>query len=446
MYTLRSTAPKRTVFLTAIILLLLRPAYGQDSLGNTPLTLTTAFNLALQNSIQLQIRHTAIDLAKQQTEIQKLGRLPDLTASADYGYLSSSQDWTPSFSHHFVSVLPHHLTSFTVDATEAIFAGNRVNNSIRKSSLEEQVAVLSLNKDETDIKFLVAAGYLDIFRLLDEQKVYINNTRLARERLRNILNLRAQGLVTQNDVLRTELTISDYELTTRNIGRSVIQLDNQLNIVLGLPDSTRLIPDTTLTRIELPVGAVETLLDQADHENHDIKISGKQKEIAETNIKLLKGERLPTLGVFANNNFQRPYLSSTPAVDIYYNYYTFGLGLSYDISSIYKSPKKIKAGYIGLDITRKQDSLTRQNVEVGVRNALVKYNQSLDELETYRRDLRSAEENYRVVERRYFNQLALLTDLIDATNTKIEAELKVTNAEINRVYSYYQLQKTIGTL
>jgi outer membrane protein len=428
------------------MLLLLRPAYGQDSLGNTPLTLPAAFTLALQNSIQLQIRHTAIDLAKQQTEIQKLGRLPELTASVDYGYLSSSQDWTPNFSHHFVSPLPHHLTSFTVDASEAIFAGNRVNNSILKASLEEQVATLSLSKDETDIKFLVAAGYLDIYRLMDEQKVYINNTRLARERLKNILNLRQQGLVTQNDVLRTELTISEYELTTRNIGRSVIQLDNQLNIVLGLPDSARLIPDTTLTLVELPVGAVESLLDQAHHENHDIKISGKQKEIAETNIKLLKGERLPTLGVFANNNFQRPYLSSTPAVDIYYNYWTAGVGLSYDISSIYRSPKKIKAGYIGLDITSKQDSLIRQNVEVGVRNALVKFNQSLDELETYRRDLRSAEENYRVVERRYYNQLALLTDLIDATNTKIEAELKVTNAEINRVYSYYQLQKTIGTL
>lgn len=426
--------------------LLLRPAQGQDSLGNTPLTLPAAFSLALRNSVQLQIRHTAVDLARQQTEIEKAARLPDLSADLDYGYLSSSQNWTPGFSHHTTTVLPHHLTLFTVDATEAIFAGNRINNSIRKANLQEQVAVLSLDKDETDIKFLVAAGYLDIFRLLDEQKVYINNTRLARERLKNILNLRKQGLVTQNDVLRTELTISDYELTTRDIGRSVIQLDNQLNIVLGLPDTTRLIPDSTLTREEQPVGTVESLIDQAYQDNHDIKISGKQKQIAETNIKLLKGERLPELGVFANNNFQRPYLSSTPAVDIYYNVWTAGVGLSYNISSIYKSPRKIKAGYIGLELTSKQDSLTRQNVEVGVRNAFVKYNQSLDQLQTYRRDLHSAEENYRVVENRYYNQLALLTDLIDATNTKIEAELKVTNAEINRVYSYYELQKTIGTL
>ncbi len=438
--------PKHFLSLISIFLSFISVARGQDSLGNTPLTMSAAFQLALQNSVQLQTRHVAIDLARQQTAVEKLDRLPELSTNLNYGYLSNSNNYTPNFDHHSVTHLPHHLTQFTVDASETIFSGGRINNTIKKAGLEEQIAYLNLEKDQVDIKFLVAAGYLDIFRLLNQRKVFINNTNLARQRLKNILELRRQGIVTQNDVLRTELTISDYELNTRNIARSIVELNNQLNVVLGLSDKARIIPDTTLITSETPVASVEDLLNQADHENHEINISLREKQIAETNLRIIKSQRSPTLSLFASNNFSRPYLTSIPAADIYYNYWVAGASLHYNIGSLYQSPRKIKSGSIYVELTGKRDSLVRQNVEVGVRNNFVLYNQSVDQLQTARHDLHSAEENYRIVEQRYFNKLALLTDLIDATNIKIEAELKVTNAEIERIYSYCRLQKAIGIL
>src|SRR5579871_6723806 len=90
--------------LGAILLLLffIPFANGQDSLGNTPLTMKAAFQLALQNSVQLQIRHVAIDLAKQQTSIEKLDRLPELSTDVNYGYLSNSNIYTPTFNQHEV--------------------------------------------------------------------------------------------------------------------------------------------------------------------------------------------------------------------------------------------------------------------------------------------------------------------------------------------------------
>lgn len=418
----------------------------QDSLRNNPLTIAEVCRLALENSTQLKISRTHALLAKQETDIQRLGRLPELSTSLDYGYLSNADVWNSHFSDHEVAGLPHPLTLFSVSATETIFAGGRVNNAIQLAALEEQIALLQQEKNETDIKFLVIASYLDIYRLLNERNVYINNANLARQRLKNILSLRRQGMVTRNDQLRTELTISDYELTTRKIANGVVELNNHLNMVLGLPDSSRLMPDTTLLERGPAIKTLNEFLDDAWRENHELKITGREMEVAERKLRLVKGERLPTLGLFAQSDLQRPFLNSLPAIDVYYNVWRAGAGISYDISSIYRSPRKIRAGLTGLDLARQQDSLERENLSVDVRNGFIKYNESVDELNTYRRDLRSAEENYRQVEKRYFNQLALLTDLIDATNTKTEAEIKVVNSEIGTIYTYYELMRIIGTL
>ena len=420
--------------------------YAQDSLRNTPLTLSAAYQLALNNSIQLKIARTNTRLSKQQTEIGKLARLPSLSTSFAYGYLSNADVWNSHLSHHQSAGLPHPLTLFSVEASETLFAGGQISNAIRRSTLEEQIAFLQQEKDETDIKFLVTAAYLDIYRLLNQRNVYINNTKLAKQRLKNILSLRSQGMVTANDQLRTELTISDYELTTRKIANGIVELNNQLNVILGLPDSARLMPDTGLLQQPVPAKMLEDLLNDAYHENHELKIAARENEIAETDIRILKGQRLPEVELLAQSNLQRPFLNALPAIDVYYNIWRAGGGIRYNISSIYQSPRKIKAGMIGLELSRERDSLEKQNVEVAVKNAFIKYKESQDELLTYSGDLRSAEENYRTVEKRYFNQLALLTDLIDATNTKTEAEIKVTNAGINTIYNYYQLLKTIGTL
>ncbi len=419
---------------------------AQDSPGNRSLNMEEVFQLALNNSVQLKVQQQYTELARQQTEINKLARLPGISTDLGYGYISNIDVWDPSFSEHQKGGVPHPLTQLSVSVAEVIFKGNEINHTIRKSTLEEQIAFLKLEKNTTDIKFLVAAVYLDIYRLLNQRKVYINNTRLAEHRLANILTLRKQGMVTSNDVLRTELTISGFQLNTRKITNSIAELNNQLNMVLGLPDSSRLIPDSNLLRRVIRNGGLDEWMEEAYKENHELKIAAVESEISETNVNLLKGERYPELRLFAGSALQRPFLNNIPALDIYYNIYEAGISLHYNISSIYQSPRKIKAGRIALEQTRQNGLLQKQMVELAVKNSYIKYNESRDELATYRSDLKSAEENYRIVEKKYFNQLSLLADLIDATDTKIEAELKVTNAEINCMYNHFQLLKSTGKL
>ena len=57
-----------------------------------------------------------------------------------------------------------------------------------------------------------------------------------------------------------------------------------------------------------------------------------------------------------------------------------------------------------------------------------------------------ANENYEIVQAKYMNQLAIMAEMTDASNAKLNAELQFVNAIINAQFQYYSLLKSTGTL
>ena len=60
--------------------------------------------------------------------------------------------------------------------------------------------------------------------------------------------------------------------------------------------------------------------------------------------------------------------------------------------------------------------------------------------------VRQADENYSIVHNRYLNQLSILTDLLDASRVRLEAQMQLTAARAEVIYTYYQLLQTCGSL
>ena len=71
---------------------------------------------------------------------------------------------------------------------------------------------------------------------------------------------------------------------------------------------------------------------------------------------------------------------------------------------------------------------------------------SFSDLRTREKTVELADENYAVISNRYDNGLALLTDLLDAGNMKLSADLALENARINVVYNYYKMKYLTNTL
>ena len=96
---------------------------------------------------------------------------------------------------------------------------------------------------------------------------------------------------------------------------------------------------------------------------------------------------------------------------------------------------------------RKNDEEQKmQRIRMDVRTAFLRHQEALQRVEALQLSVRQAQENYRIMQNRYLNQLVILTDLLDANSVRLNVELQLVTARTRVIYTYYQLQKACGRL
>ena len=96
---------------------------------------------------------------------------------------------------------------------------------------------------------------------------------------------------------------------------------------------------------------------------------------------------------------------------------------------------------------RKNDEEQKmQRIRMDVRTAFLRHQEASQRVEALQLSVRQAQENYRIMQNRDLNQLAILTDLLDANSVRLNVELQLVTARTRVIYTYYQLQKACGRL
>jgi len=401
--------------------------------------------LAVRNHQQLKVSAQNIDIAKQNTNVVKLQKLPTITASTSQFYLGNAVAIDKDFSNSTTIPMPHYGSSYAVQATQLIFKGGLVSKSIEMAGLREQLSELDLEKNKQDVKFLVISNYLDIYKTLNQEEVFQNNKKLAQERLKNIQKFYQQGMVTRNEMIRGELAIKNLDQGILTLSNNKKILNYNLNIALGLSSDTEIVPTESIENKESGIG-MEYYMSLAHDSNPLMKSAQKNRDIADKNIEIIKTDNMPTIAGFGGYTLQRPITTRNPVLDMYSGGWQTGVSLSYNIDTLYKTKEKVKLGELQKDQANDAMTLTEQNIDMGVNAAYTKYQEAIQQADILNDSKRLAEENYKITEAKYLNQLAVQAEMIDAQNQKLQSELDYANAEINVLYQYYNLLKSTGTL
>lgn len=417
--------------------------FAQDTVTRV-LSLTELFQLTEANSKQLQASKQNVGINEARTEIARFQRLPEIVTSADAGYLSTIAILNPNFSWYTNVKTPHFTNNYFLEASETLYKGGTIRLNIKKGQLNEQLAGLNFEKDRQDIKLVLLGRYLELFQQYNNQRIFNQNILLAQKRLDDLTKLKQQGLVTQNDVIRNELLISDFKLDLHETENNITILSKELQVVLGLPGATRILPDTTVAAQPVEVRSIEEYNTLAQHNQPAIGASRLSERIAAKNIELEKATRLPEISLYAGDALQRPFLNTLEPLNIYYNAYQAGIKIKYNISSIYHAKDRIQLARLELEQQKTQTIYRQQQAEIEVTTAFTRYQEAREHFTTLSKSLELANDNFRVVQKKYINQLAQVTDILDASTAKLSAELRLNNARINIINQWYRLQKASG--
>ena len=413
------------------------------------MTIDQLFEKIEDNSKSLRTVKSGVEIASLGVESAKSKRLPDLDASLSFSYIGNALLTDRDFSDIHGLSSPHFGNNFAFQAQQVVYAGGAINAGIKLAELGKQQAEVGVRLTRQQVRFIAFGQYLDLFNIDNQIQVYEKNIELTRQLITDIKEKQSQGMALKNDITRYELQMESLKLglTALHNNRSI--LNHQLCNTLGMNlegQEVQIIPDTTvINKVYGKDGEAHWQI-AGTMNSPLLEQSSNAIRIAEQKEKIAKSEMLPKVAFVAADNFDGPITFELPPIDKNLNIWYIGVGVKYSLSSLFKSNKRIKQAAVETQQAKESHAVQAEQLNNNVQAAYVQYQQTYVELETQQKSVELARQNYDVMNARYFNQLALVTDMVDASNLRLNAELKEVDARINIVYAYYRMMYVAGEI
>lgn len=410
-----------------------------------PLSLEEMFMLAEENSKTIKVSQLAVREATEGIDVAKNDRLPDIEASLSLSYIGDGWMTDRNFKNGTKAPMPHFGNNFAFKATQAVYTGGAIHAGIELSRLQKQMAQAELEQNRQNIRFMLVAHYLDLFLLNNQKQIYQKNIAQTKLLIEEIKSAFREGTALASDVTRYELQLKDLELGYTQLTNRMAIANREMVTTLGLDNEILLIPDSSLLTLNVD-RQNEQHWQSAKLETPAMQLAQLGTQMSRKKQELIRAGRRPTIGLMATNNFDGPILIEVPPIDKNFNYWFVGVNVSYKFDSLFKKNKQLRQARTATFKAQEQQRLTDKQLSNDIYSAYIYLEEAYTRLDTKKKNVQLAHENYEVVHSRYLNGLSLITDMLDASNIQLASELELANAQIGILYQYFLLRKTTGTL
>lgn len=423
-------------------------SFAQTNLDYNQLKLSEAIEIGLQNNKKLQIRSLQSNVAELNERDLKNEKLPDVDFHTGFHVLSNINQYDDGFLKSSTKyATPRIKYDFTLKAEIPVYLGGKIKNEEKKAEIETEISKLKIKKDERELRMQIITAYLQVLHLQEQQHLISDKMHEDSANIKQTEVFKKNGLVTYNEVLRTQLQLSNHKMSFSELDNEIAIIEHQIKTVLSLPEAQEIHVQTNdlFTNTE-HLGIVDQMVLEAMENNESLKIAKEDLDLKQLDKKITKANVLPKITAGGEYGLNYPNFMFFPPEEHLYRFGMVGVNITVPLSNFFKNKQKMqiadqKIEIVKLEIEEREELITHE-----VFTAKKRLDESLDKIKIAEEAIHQSKENYRIVKTKYANKLSLITELIDADNAYLEAQSNLISLQINKQLKYYQLQYVLGNL
>lgn len=283
----------------------------------------------------------------------------------------------------------------------------------------------------------VCQGYFRVLRAEKLVTVAEQEVKQLTEHLNDARNLYEFGLVTYNDVLQAEVALSDAEqrlITARN---DVVNLRSALNKIMGLPVPTPIRLEEE-NKLVAPALSLEEASEAALKRRSDLQAAKSRIEQGEKTVSQAKAGYYPRVFAQAGHTFQQNDFW------LHDNQYFAILGMEWSLFSGFDTRAQVRQAKQRLEQLRLQRQDLTEQIRLEVQTAYLALKETAERIRVTEKAVAQGEENLRLNQERYKEQVGTATDVIDAQTLLTKARVNYFNAHYDHQMAKAQMLWAVG--
>jgi outer membrane protein TolC len=406
----------------------------------TNLKLEEAINLAWSKSNEVSLANTKVETKKQELRSVKNNQYPDLKLSGEYLRLTEATIDLQFDAGSKALPVPDQLLLGQATLKFPVFAGMKIQNGIKLQDnlFQAENALASQTKEALAMR--VINYYSNLYKSQRTVALLKENLKSAHQRVVDFTALEKNGIIPRNDLLKSQLQVSKVQLSLDQAINNVIIINYHLVTLLKLPSETKIeLEENDLTHFQM--NNIPTNEQPALENRKDLAAVQYQSKATQDNINMAKGDYYPSIAVVGG--YAALNLNNIITLQ---NAMYFGVGLSYDISGIYKNGTHVKIAESKALEVKNSEELLKDTIRIQVQQAITNYDLAIKQDVVYNRAVEQATENYRIVKDKYENGLSDTNDLLEADVEQLNSKINETIAKVDVIQKYYELLSASGQL